>query len=70
MDFKSNRLHSINSAQKVLLMLPNKVLELKPDGVVLAPFFKKEASVFIEELKELEIPFVFIDSDFKRDGPT
>nr|WP_321348997.1 substrate-binding domain-containing protein [uncultured Draconibacterium sp.] len=46
----------------------NKVLELKPDGVVLAPFFKKEASVFIEELKELEIPFVFIDSDLKEMG--
>jgi LacI family transcriptional regulator len=28
-----------------------KVLELKPDGVVLAPFYKKEAIDFIEQLK-------------------
>lgn len=45
-----------------------KILELQPDGVVLAPFFKKEASTFIEELEKLEIPFVFIDSELKDAG--
>lgn len=45
-----------------------KILELKPDGVVLAPFFKKESTKFIEKLKEFEIPFVFIDSEIKEAG--
>jgi len=45
-----------------------RILELKPDGVVMAPFFKKEALKFIEELKELHIPFVFIDSEIKDAG--
>ena len=45
-----------------------KVLELKPDGVVFAPFFKKESSGFIARLKDLEIPFVFIDSEIKNAG--
>ena len=45
-----------------------KVLALKPDGVVLAPFYKKEATQFIEKLKELDIPFVFIDSEIKNAG--
>ncbi len=44
------------------------ILELKPDGVVMAPFFKKEALVFIKELKALGIPFVFIDSEIKDAG--
>jgi len=45
-----------------------RILELKPDGVVMAPFFKKEALKFIEELKEQNIPFVFIDSEIKDAG--
>ncbi len=45
-----------------------RILELKPDGVVLAPFFKKEALVFIGKLIELNIPFVFIDSEIKDAG--
>jgi len=45
-----------------------KVLELKPDGVILAPFYKKEAGDFIRRLKELQIPFVFIDSEIKNAG--
>ncbi len=39
-----------------------------PDGVVLAPFFKKESLGFIEKLKNLNIPFVFIDSEIKNAG--
>lgn len=46
----------------------NKILGLKPDGVVLAPFFKKESLKFIDELKKLNIPFVFIDSEIKDAG--
>ncbi len=45
-----------------------KIIKLKPDGVVLAPFFKKEAIEFIEELKTNQIPFVFIDSEIKDAG--
>ncbi|NQU85284.1 MAG: substrate-binding domain-containing protein [Mariniphaga sp.] len=45
-----------------------KILELKPDGVILAPFFIKESKQFIEQLKKLSIPFVFIDSEIKNTG--
>ncbi|QGY48270.1 substrate-binding domain-containing protein [Maribellus comscasis] len=45
-----------------------KIVELQPDGVVLAPFFKKESVHFIEQLKENNIPFVFIDSEIKNAG--
>lgn len=45
-----------------------KVLELQPDGVIFAPFFKKESGIFINKLKELQIPFVFIDSEIKNAG--
>lgn len=45
-----------------------KVLELNPDGIVLAPFFKKESLTFIEKLKTNNIPFVFIDSEIKDAG--
>lgn len=43
----------------------NLILESKPDGVVLAPFFSREAKKFIAELKSLNIPYVFIDSNIK-----
>ncbi|NLO03466.1 MAG: substrate-binding domain-containing protein [Bacteroidales bacterium] len=46
----------------------NQVLKLLPDGVVFAPFFKKESESFINHLKELSIPFVFIDSEIKNAG--
>ncbi|MCK5730878.1 MAG: substrate-binding domain-containing protein, partial [Draconibacterium sp.] len=45
-----------------------KILELKPDGIVLAPFFKKESIKFINQLKSNNIPFVFIDSEIKNEG--
>ncbi len=45
-----------------------RILKLNPDGVVMAPFFKKEALEFIDALKKLEIPFVFIDSEIKNAG--
>jgi LacI family transcriptional regulator len=37
------------------------VLNLKPDGVLLAPIFKSESIAFSERLNELNIPFVFVD---------
>ncbi len=45
-----------------------KILQLKPEGVVFAPFYKKEAAEFIKLLKEQHIPFVFIDSEIKNTG--
>ncbi len=41
----------------------NSILELNPDGVILAPLFTKESSLFVEKLKERNIPYVFIDSN-------
>ncbi|MCE5346647.1 MAG: LacI family transcriptional regulator [Bacteroidales bacterium] len=37
------------------------VLNLKPDGVLLAPIFKSESIVFCSKLKKENIPFVFVD---------
>lgn len=39
------------------------ILQSKPDGVVLAPFFSRESRLFISELKKQHIPYVFIDSN-------
>ncbi len=41
------------------------ILKSNPDGVVLAPFFSRESKEFISELKERNIPYVFIDSNIK-----
>jgi len=46
----------------------NEILKIIPDGVVFAPFFKKESGIFIHHLKKLNIPFVFIDSEIKNEG--
>jgi LacI family transcriptional regulator len=37
------------------------VLNLKPDGVLLAPIFKSESVTFCSVLTETKIPFVFVD---------
>jgi len=37
------------------------VLDLKPDGVLLAPIFKTESIAFCSHLQKEKIPFVFID---------
>ncbi len=34
-----------------------------PDAVVIAPIFKKEATIFINKLKEKKIPFIFLDTN-------
>lgn len=42
------------------------ILENNPEGVVLAPFFLRESTEFIEELKTRNIPYVFIDSNLNE----
>jgi LacI family transcriptional regulator len=42
------------------------ILQGNPDGVVLAPFFSRESKEFIQNLKERNIPYVFIDSNIKE----
>ena len=39
----------------------NRVLDLKPDGVILAPFFESESITFCSRLFNENIPYVFID---------
>lgn len=56
------------SDPKSFINVAQKVLDLNPDGIVLAPFFKKESLHFIDQLKENSIPFVFIDSEIKDAG--
>jgi len=56
------------SNSQIFITEAEKILKLKPDGVILAPFFKKESAKFIEKLKEFGIPFVFIDSEIKDAG--
>jgi LacI family transcriptional regulator len=41
------------------------ILLHNPEGVILAPFFSRESKEFIAELKEREIPYIFIDSNIK-----
>lgn len=39
------------------------IVAAKPEGVVFAPFFSREATEFINKLNSHEIPYVFIDSN-------
>jgi LacI family transcriptional regulator len=41
---------------------------MKPDGVVLAPFYYRESKVFVARLREKAIPFIFIDSELRQAG--
>jgi LacI family transcriptional regulator len=45
-----------------------KMLEINPDGIILAPFFYKESLQLVSLLREKNIPFVFIDSDIASQG--
>ncbi len=45
-----------------------RMLTLKPDGVVFAPFFFKESLHLIADLKEKNIPFVLLDSNIPGQG--
>ena len=40
----------------------NRIIELRPDGVILAPLFIKESILFVQKLEEANIPYVFIDA--------
>jgi LacI family transcriptional regulator len=46
----------------------NKVLNLNPDGVLLAPIFKTESIMFCKTLQAHNIPFVFIDGFIEETG--
>ena len=46
-----------------------KILELSPVGVLLAPWAKRESLKFTRELDQRAIPYVFIDSDLKEANP-
>jgi len=56
------------SDPKSFIREAQRVLKLQPDGIILAPFFKKESQQFIRQLKEKDIPFVFIDSEIRNAG--
>ena len=43
-----------------------KVLNLHPDGIILAPIFKTESISFCEKLTKRKIPFVFVDGFIKE----
>jgi LacI family transcriptional regulator len=44
------------------------VLDLKPDGVLLAPIFKSESVAFCSNLIKKDIPFVFVDGYIENTG--
>lgn len=44
----------------------NEIIDSRPEGVVLAPFFSRESKILISKLNELAIPYVFIDSNLKE----
>jgi LacI family transcriptional regulator len=49
-------------------MQANRIIELNPDGVILAPLFRKESISFVKKLKTNNIPYVFIDAIIPGQG--
>jgi LacI family transcriptional regulator len=47
----------------------DKILESSPDGILLAPWAKRESLKFTRELDLRAIPYVFIDSNLKEANP-
>jgi len=43
------------------------IIEEAPKAVVIAPIFKKEALVFTSRLKQMDIPFIFLDSNIEEE---
>jgi len=41
----------------------NEIIELNPDGVILAPLFIKESILFVQKLENANIPYLFIDAE-------
>jgi len=46
-----------------------RILEISPDGVLLAPWARRESLKFTKELDQRGIPYVFIDSTLKEASP-
>jgi len=46
-----------------------KILELSPDGILIAPWAKRESLKFTQELDRLAIPYIFIDSNLREANP-
>jgi len=47
----------------------DKILELSPDGILIAPWAKRESLKFTQELDQRAIPYVFIDSNLTAANP-
>jgi LacI family transcriptional regulator len=45
-----------------------KMLDISPDGIILAPYFYKESLRLVARMRERKISFVFIDSDIADQG--
>lgn len=45
-----------------------KILDMKPDGVVLAPMYKSESLEFVGELATAQIPYAYVDSKLEEDN--
>ena len=45
-----------------------KLLEMEPSGVVIAPMFRYETQLLADELRQRDIPYVFVDSKLEHDG--
>ena len=45
-----------------------KFLEMKPDGVVLAPMYKSESLAFVGELAAAQIPYAYVDSKLEEEN--
>ncbi len=66
----------VNLSQKTFNMLSETdfqekaagIIEMRPDGVLLAPIFKSESIVFCQTLQNEGIPFVFIDGFIEETG--
>ena len=46
----------------------DKIIEMDPSGVIVAPMFKNETHNFTERLKDKDIPYVFTDSKLEQEG--
>ena len=51
------------------LKIGDRILELAPDGIILAPTIPDITTAFISKVKEKEIPYIFIDSNIAELTP-
>jgi LacI family transcriptional regulator len=59
--YDQNKIESFVEQTKIML-------ESKPDGILLAPSFIEESVRFTDKCKNLNIPYVLIDSDLPNEG--